>query len=147
MDRIVKTFGIVPVKGSSRSRASAGALGMINAMQNGCIALLAVDGPRGPLLIPKPGVLTIARKTNATVYTLAVSAGHSIKLNSWDKYFIPLPFTKITFKIQKFPVPDESPEKESLDRMYRQLVADARSINSPCVEGIDDEPPGGEAEE
>jgi hypothetical protein len=55
------------------------------------------DGPRGPKEVVKAGVAQIASLSGAPVITLKIKALNSWQLNSWDRFIIPKPFSKIHF--------------------------------------------------
>ena len=56
---------------------------------------LAVDGPRGPSGVVRPGTVYLAKKTKRPIITIDIKFDNSIRLwRRWDKFEIPLPFTK-----------------------------------------------------
>jgi lysophospholipid acyltransferase (LPLAT)-like uncharacterized protein len=57
---------------------------------------MALDGPRGPALEAKPGAQWLAQKAKAQFVNVSVKYSCAFRLKSWDKTFIPLPFSKIT---------------------------------------------------
>jgi hypothetical protein len=61
--------------------------------------VLVPDGPHGPKEIVKPGVAQIALMANAPVYPVSAIPKKSWRLNSWDKFIIPKPFTTIELRI------------------------------------------------
>lgn len=82
--------------------------------------LITPDGPRGPKKIMKIGAVLIAHRGKVPLQLCSVDIGWSIKLNSWDKFEIPLPFSPITLKFS------EIFEFESLDdreEVQRELIA------------------------
>lgn len=63
---------------------------------NGSSIGLAVDGPRGPAGVIKPGVLYLAKETNKPIVIINVQVRRSFRLKSrWDKFEIPFPFTEV----------------------------------------------------
>ena len=46
------------------------------------------DGPRGPNQKLKEGIVSLLKKTNATIIPLSYSAKFNFKLNSWDKFLL-----------------------------------------------------------
>lgn len=56
-----------------------------------------VDGPRGPLGVIKPGLLKIAQYSGMPIVPVAPSAEKKWVFNSWDRYQIPKPFTRLIF--------------------------------------------------
>ena len=61
--------------------------------------VLIPDGPRGPREIVKPGVAQIALLANATVFPVIALPAKTWRLNSWDRFLVPKPFTKIEVRI------------------------------------------------
>lgn len=84
-----------PIRGSS-SRGGQGALSaLIQDLQNHNPAVHVVDGPRGPRGIIKPGLITLAQVSGAPIFPISASASRAWVLNSWDRFFIPKPFSTI----------------------------------------------------
>ncbi len=84
-----------PQEGDPKAAARA-TIEMINAIKKGHPAALTVDGPIGPCGKVKPGIFVIAEKSGATIYPSGVGMRHCITLkNRWDKFRVPLPFTKV----------------------------------------------------
>lgn len=92
---ILRRFGFDVVRGSSKRKGDRALLGMVDGLRKGKSVALAVDGPRGPVYEAKQGVVYLAGKLNKPIMPVAVSAKRSWILHKvWDKYMIPLPFTK-----------------------------------------------------
>jgi len=53
------------------------------------------DGPRGPRYRVQPGVITVAQKTGAPILPLAYDAEWKKVFQSWDRFIMPLPFSRI----------------------------------------------------
>ena len=93
-----RLIGIHPVRGSSSKfgREAAGVL--IQKMREGYDIGITPDGPRGPLYAFEPGVLVVTRRSNAPMILLGAQFGPAIRLRSWDRFYIPWPFTLIKMK-------------------------------------------------
>ena len=52
------------------------------------------DGPRGPSKIVQGGVMAMARKSGAYLVPCGVSARPRVLAKSWDRYMVPLPFSR-----------------------------------------------------
>jgi len=93
--RILKMFGYITIKGSS-SRGGARVLAeMIAHIRLGRIGTFAVDGPRGPNREVKPGAVFAAKKLGVPVVPVTTSAWPSLIMgNFWDRYLLPLPFSR-----------------------------------------------------
>ena len=58
-------------------------------------ACITVDGPRGPRHVVKEGAVFLASLTGSLVSPVKINMKSSIKVNIWDKFQIPLPFSKV----------------------------------------------------
>lgn len=95
ISRIIQWFGIRTVEGSS-SKGSLKALRQIHALvAEGDNIAITPDGPRGPFQKAAPGVSYVAHATGLPVIPVAYSAVRCKRLGSWDKFMLPLPFTRI----------------------------------------------------
>ena len=64
-------------------------------LEDGYIAGVAADGPKGPLHQVKPGVIFLAQRTGGLVIPVATKSKRFIAINgSWDKMRVPLPFSQ-----------------------------------------------------
>ena len=54
-----------------------------------------LDGPTGPIGIVKPGVIKMARETHATIVPFYTRADRAWFFNSWDRFMLPKPFSKV----------------------------------------------------
>jgi len=88
--KILRRLGFDVHRGSS-SRGGAAGL-----MRLGEDAAFAVDGPRGPAHVVKPGALLAARAVGAAVVTISVRASSAwVFERAWDDYTLPKPFAKV----------------------------------------------------
>jgi hypothetical protein len=95
---IVNLLGWRPVRGSS-SRGGRDALREIKTLvHKGYKVGHIVDGPRGPLGIVKPGLLLIAQISGAPIIPTITSAERKWVFNSWDRFVIPKPFSRVIFR-------------------------------------------------
>lgn len=103
---ISKKLGHIPVRGSSKKGTveKGGKEAMeiytqqVSAGFNGGIT---VDGPKGPRRKVKPGILLIAQKTGAGILPITASYNNCWEFNSWDRFKIPKPFSKISINYGK----------------------------------------------
>ncbi|NBC10943.1 MAG: DUF374 domain-containing protein [Planctomycetes bacterium] len=99
--RIIEHFGMDVVRGGSsrsRSRRAPAVQQVIEAMQQRprTLAALTVDGSSGPRRRAKPGVLEVARATGSPIYLAHVHASPCLRLPTWDRTILPLPFSRVT---------------------------------------------------
>ena len=92
---ILARFGFDVVRGSSKRKGDRALLGLVDGLRKGKHIALAVDGPRGPLYEVKQGVTYLAGKLNKPIVPVITSAKRYWILEKiWDKYLLPLPWTR-----------------------------------------------------
>jgi lysophospholipid acyltransferase (LPLAT)-like uncharacterized protein len=96
MAAFLSRAGGVAVRGSSSRGGARALLEMVHAMGPDDNAAIAVDGPRGPRLQVKMGVLTLASLTNRPVLPVVIRLSHKWTARSWDRMEFPLPFSRMT---------------------------------------------------
>lgn len=85
----------VPYEDNPRESAIA-AKNILDSLKQGFSTVIALDGPKGPIYEIKPGIFYLAKKSNLKIVPVGVAYSKGISLNfRWDKYFIPLPFSKV----------------------------------------------------
>ena len=57
-----------------------------------------LDGPRGPIGVVKPGIIKMAMTTNAYIAPFTVEADQAWFFNSWDRFMLPKPFSKVRIR-------------------------------------------------
>jgi lysophospholipid acyltransferase (LPLAT)-like uncharacterized protein len=88
-----------------RGSGTRGALSGLRALARGMgeagggLAGMALDGPRGPRRDPKPGSLWLAEAAGVPVFPIAVKAGFALRLKTWDRCLLPLPFAKVVVRV------------------------------------------------
>ena len=92
--KVLKKYDYTIIPGSSHRSPLRALRGSIKSIQEGYNYLIAVDGPTGPIHKIKPGVIYLAKKTNAVIIPVTYSARPAKILNSWDRYVLPKPFAK-----------------------------------------------------
>jgi lysophospholipid acyltransferase (LPLAT)-like uncharacterized protein len=93
--KLCKSLGYDVFRGSS-SRGQSEVRHLLESLKHGQSVGMALDGPRGPALEAKPGAKWLAQKANAPLVNVNVKYSCALRLKSWDKTFIPLPFSKIS---------------------------------------------------
>ncbi|MCA8878579.1 MAG: DUF374 domain-containing protein [Rhodobacteraceae bacterium] len=64
----------------------------VKRVRRGASMGIAVDGPMGPALIAKPGAVVIAGLAGVTVSPVAYAVTHKIRLGTWDRFVVPMPW-------------------------------------------------------
>ncbi|MCU0690746.1 MAG: DUF374 domain-containing protein [Polyangiaceae bacterium] len=92
----LRVFGVGVERGSSSRGGRDGLRAVVHRLRWGCDAAFAVDGPRGPRGVAKPGCLAAAHDAQAVVVPFAACAPSAWRLSrAWDGFEIPVPFSRI----------------------------------------------------
>ncbi len=101
------------IRGSS-NKNSKETLKRIVQSANDELILITPDGPRGPLHKFKAGAVVASMRANVPLYFCVVNTKLKIIFSkSWDKFEVPLPFSKISIKVfGPIYIPENSTEEE-----------------------------------
>jgi hypothetical protein len=102
---------------------------MLRALKRGEDVGISPDGPSGPLYTVKPGALTIARRAKVPLLLLIPNAKPAIRLNTWDRHLLPLPFARLDIRARHVPA-------ERLKDLTQDEAADL--IRTLCLELTED---------
>lgn len=129
---ILRRLGFVVLRGSS-SRGGARALAaLVRSVRRGLDAAFAVDGPKGPAGVVKPGVILAARRTGGVVVPIATSARWAIRVRrAWDRYLVPLPFSRVVVLRGE---PIEVGPGEDVEAVRLRLEASLAELATRCDE-------------
>jgi hypothetical protein len=95
--RALRRVGLEIVRGSSSNGGARGLATLVRRMRGeGLDAAFAVDGPRGPYGVPKPGAVLAARRADAVLVPIgsAISRGWVLS-KAWDRFALPRPFSEV----------------------------------------------------
>jgi lysophospholipid acyltransferase (LPLAT)-like uncharacterized protein len=95
---ILERFKVQPVRGSSSRRGPQALLELITWGERGYDLAITPDGPRGPCGVVQEGVLSLAQVTGYPIVPFSYHAQWKIRFNSWDRFQIPLPFSRCEMK-------------------------------------------------
>lgn len=99
--RAVARLGIPAVRGSSSNKdkvelAKGGSQALRDGLRQLKVGGLAItpDGPRGPVRSMAEGLPLLARLSKTPVLFIGLSCNPAVRLNTWDRAVVPLPFGK-----------------------------------------------------
>ena len=111
--RTLALFGFRAARGSSSRNVRQGFLGLRSALESGSPVVFTADGPRGPIYQTKMGPIRLAELTGAPIGAFHLEPKRAIVINSWDRFLVPLPFTRIVVSWSKWThvPPDAAPDQ------------------------------------
>lgn len=118
--RVLESLGFQTARGSSTRGGMKGLRALVRAAREGRDLAVTPDGPRGPRHRFKEGVLVAAQMTGQPVVPIGVSARPAWRLDSWDRFLVPRPFSRVHAEYgAPVPVPRDA------DRATRRRLASA----------------------
>lgn len=125
---ILERFGVEPVRGSSSRRGPQALREMVSWGRRGHDLAITPDGPRGPCYIVQEGVISTAQLTGMPIVPVTYQLNWKIRLKSWDRFQIPLPFARCEITVGKvLRVPRET-DTAGREALRKQLEAELRAI-------------------
>jgi len=113
---VVARFGLETIHGSSSkagsSKGGSAALrAMLRVLRAQGVVAITPDGPRGPRRVAATGVGQLAAFSGAPVFAYAAATTRCIRLRSWDRSVVPLPFARgLMILLPPFTVPPDCGE-------------------------------------
>lgn len=126
--RILEWFGVQPVRGSSSRRGGQALLELTSWAKRGHDLTITPDGPRGPCYQVQEGITSLAQVTGLPIVPVAMNLNWKIRVKSWDRFQIPLPFARCEVCVGKaIRVPPNVTDDER-KQFRQQLETELRAI-------------------
>ena len=94
--RLMAALGFGVVRGSTSRGSARGLLGMLAKSREGFDLAITPDGPRGPAGSVERGIFFLSEKSESPIVPLGVAARPAKRLSSWDRFLVPLPFSRVS---------------------------------------------------
>jgi len=133
---ILHALGFKTARGSS-SRGGAQALRqLVKVLRKSGDSGIVVDGPRGPALECKPGVVTLAQLSGAPIIPMTAASTRFQRVKSWDRTCIPLPFSTMTIHYGEPIFFQKSNDPEELEKMQQQVNQALNDLTTVARESL-----------
>lgn len=129
LKKYLEMHPIKVVQGSSRRGALAAVKQLMHELKQGQNLVITPDGPLGPRFKVKGSIVSIIKKSQVPFTLMCYSATKCIKLNTWDKFIIPLPFSTILIDFSKLYY-----DSEDLTNSYisEKMNAQMKKLDKSC---------------
>ena len=122
-------WGYVMVRGSSHIGGKEAMQLMVDAVTQGNSVCITPDGPTGPRHQMKMGAVRTAQRAHVPLFLVGIAGGRKKILKSWDRFEIPLPFSKVSvWYSDPLMVPGDL-QNESLDFFLTETQAQLVELN------------------
>lgn len=100
--RVIARLGLPSIRGSSLKKTDTAKnkggeqafRDMVKWVKDGGAMAITPDGPRGPVEVLQKGAVALARVSGAPVLFVGVAIKPCLRLGTWDRTIIPLPFAR-----------------------------------------------------
>lgn len=100
-----RLMGLKAVRGSSSKRGAAALMTLTRVVRAGEHAGITPDGPKGPARVCKSGFVALAKLTGRPILVLGLDYARCWRLRNWDRFALPLPFSRVDVRFEDFPAP------------------------------------------
>ncbi len=127
LSRLLQSWGYRLIRGSSSRDSKEVMNQMVEALKSGYNLAITPDGPRGPSQKMKIGGLIAAVRAGKSIILCGVRYDKKIVFNSWDKFELPKPFSRVDVFLsnpKSFPAGLSNEEYERIrTQLEKELVA------------------------
>ncbi len=129
---VTHMLGLRTVRGSATRGGARALLQMIRlARREDVVLALTPDGPRGPRERVKPGIIQLARRSGRPLTPICYATSRFWRVNSWDRFYIPRPFSRGVFVIgEPVHITESDDPDEALARAQRAMDETQRRADS-----------------
>lgn len=125
--KLVQSWGAVAIRGSSNRTGARALKDMYNTIIKDKVSPVTTsDGPTGPIHEFKQGAVMLSQLTQTPMLPIAYAASRYWELNSWDKFIIPKPFSRIVISIGE---PHNIAKKLSAEEMEGERIKMEKDMN------------------
>ncbi|MBY0407431.1 MAG: lysophospholipid acyltransferase family protein [Rickettsiales bacterium] len=121
ISRVIGHFGEATIAGSSSRGGSNAIKAILRALKAGDNVAITPDGPRGPAQVAQIGIAATARISGRPVLPVAFAASRCVRLKSWDRFMLALPFSRIVFCVGE-PIGVSKEAGENVEEIARQAI-------------------------
>ena len=94
LESFYRWSGLRSVRGSRNKRGAGALRDLSRLLRSGCDVGITPDGSRGPCLL-------LAKVSKSPILLLSFEFGSAWRLNSWDEFYVPKPFSKLIVRGKK----------------------------------------------
>jgi lysophospholipid acyltransferase (LPLAT)-like uncharacterized protein len=125
---IVSRFGGHVIRGSASHTGARALRDYYDALvKQGISPSITPDGPKGPRFVFKPGAIILSQMSQRPIVPMAYAASRAW-LIAWDKFVIPVPFSRIVIAIGEPQQVPRATGAAALETWQKSLAADMQAL-------------------
>lgn len=127
--RVLERTGSLVVRGSATRSGVKVLRDLYRLMgKSGASPVILPDGPQGPPHVMKEGALLLSSVANAPILCISAAAASPYRLATWDRMWIPKPFSRVSFAVGPLRPPALHKGTEELEGLRVRLQADQQAL-------------------
>jgi lysophospholipid acyltransferase (LPLAT)-like uncharacterized protein len=123
LSALFNELGIRVIRGSSSRLGREALHGLVQRLRAGIDVAVTPDGPRGPAYSFEEGALVAARRAGVPVVLLGFELERAWRVDSWDGFFLPRPFSVVRVRTEKVEAADLADRAAAATELRRRLQA------------------------
>jgi len=128
ISRMIAALGWQVARGSSSKGGMKALRELLGCLKKGFAVGHIVDGPRGPFGEIKPGLLSLAQISGMPIVPMIISPEKSWAFNSWDRFLIPKPFSRVVIRFDKEIYVPRKLSGDAAEELRKQVEQRLRSL-------------------
>ena len=130
--KLARLMGYSVIRGSTFKKAVPAARSLIRVLRDGQRIIIIADGSRGPRCVAQSGSLQLAAITRLPLFPMTFSAKNKVALNTWDKFILPLPFTRCSINFGSPIYLDSRTSEELVEEKRLELETQLNQLSTEC---------------
>jgi lysophospholipid acyltransferase (LPLAT)-like uncharacterized protein len=130
--KLARLMGYSVIRGSTFKKAVPAARSLIRVLRGGKRIIIIADGSRGPCCVAQSGSIQLAGITKLPLFPMTFSAKNKVTLNTWDKFILPLPFTRCSINFGSQVKLASRASEELVEEKRLELEKQLNQLTSEC---------------
>lgn len=130
LSRLLLKWKYKLIRGSSSKDSKEVMNQMVEVLKSGFSLAITPDGPRGPREKMKIGGLIAAVRSNKPVVLCGIHYEKKIVFNSWDKFELPKPFSKVLIKLSEPKKFQAGLSNDEYERIRQELEDELKQLSN-----------------
>jgi len=135
---ILRRLGVIPIRGSANRTGAQAIRDMYLCLsRDGVSPVLTPDGSEGPIYKFKPGPVMLAQLSGAPLVPMSYAARSAWTLNSWDRFMIPKPFTRVAIVIGRPRYVEKTGRLDGTGSLQEQMEQELNRLGKEAEAALD----------
>jgi lysophospholipid acyltransferase (LPLAT)-like uncharacterized protein len=130
LSTVLERWGYTMIRGSSHIGGKEAMQLMVDALNNGSALAITPDGPRGPRHEMKMGAVRAAQRALVPLVTAGIAMEQKRLLRSWDRFEVPMPFSRVAVVYSDPVMVDPTLHGEPLDTFKMEMETKLRTLTA-----------------